>query len=99
MDNESLLCYSKQTEDRTDIIVVVANLDRHYTKSGWVDLPLDSFGLHPDEPFHVRDLLTNTRYTWRGPRNYIELGLSPYPAHIFYIDRALGKHTAPPIPN
>lgn len=91
VDNTALLCYSKQTEDRTNIIVVVANLDRQHVKSGWVDLPVETFGLNPDELFHVHDLLTGSRYAWRGPRQYVELGLSPFPAHIFHIERSLGN--------
>jgi hypothetical protein len=35
-----MLCYSKQTEDLDNVIVVVVNLDPHHSQAGWVELPL-----------------------------------------------------------
>ncbi len=89
VENDQLLCYSKQTQDRSNIILVIANLDRHYKQSGWVQLDLESFGLDADHPYQVHDLLTDDSFLWRGPRNYIELNLEPYPAHIFKIKRKI----------
>lgn len=87
LDNEQMLCYSKQTEDRSNIILVVVNLDPHHTHSGWVDLPLDTLGLAEDESYQVQDLLTDARYSWQGPRNYVELDPQSVPAHIFRVNR------------
>ena len=36
-------------------------------------LPLDELGLPSDAPYQVHDLLTDARYLWHGPRNYVEL--------------------------
>ena len=35
----------------------------------------------------MHDLLTDARYVWRGPRNYVELNPQRLPAHIFCIRR------------
>ena len=40
---------------------------------GFVRLPLTDWGLTPDEPVEVRDLLSNERYFWRGEWNYVRL--------------------------
>jgi starch synthase (maltosyl-transferring) len=86
-DNEQLICYSKQTEDLSNIILVVVNVDPYHTHSGWVDLSSQQLGLGQDEAFQVHDLLTNARYLWQGHRNYVELNPHSIPAHIFRVNR------------
>jgi starch synthase (maltosyl-transferring) len=66
-----------------NVILTVVNIDPGNTQSGWVELPLQSLGLAPDRPFQAEDLLTGTRYTWRGPWNYVELNPRTSPAHVF----------------
>lgn len=87
VDNESLICYSKNTEDLGNIILVLVNLDPHHTQSGWLDIPLDTFGLDADHSYQVHDLLSNARFIWNGPRNYVELDPRIVPAHIFRLRR------------
>ncbi len=89
VDNEQLICYSKGSRDSSRIILVVVDLDPHHTQSGWVELPLDEFGLDPAQPYQVHDLLSNARYVWSGPRNYVELNPHVVPAHIFQVYRRL----------
>ncbi len=89
LDNDQLIAYSKATEDFSNIILVVVNLDNHYTQSGWVELPLEKFGLSPHQPYQVHDLLTDARYFWQGPRNYVELNPHAIPAHIFCVRRRI----------
>ncbi len=86
-DNGQIIVYSKMTDDLLNIIVVVVNLDPFRTQSAWVDLPLDAFHLDPRQPYQMHDLLTDVRYVWRGPRNYVELNPQRLPAHIFCIRR------------
>lgn len=87
VDNDELICYSKKTEDLTNIIVVVVNLNPHHTQSGWVNIPLAAFDLDPDHPYQVHDLLSNARFIWNGTRNYVELNPHIVPAHIFRLRR------------
>jgi starch synthase (maltosyl-transferring) len=83
-DNDKLIAYSKAADDRSNVIVAIVNLDFRYKQSGWVELPLQDFGLDPGQPFQVEDLLTGARFEWRGPKNYVEL--DPHmPAHILKI--------------
>jgi starch synthase (maltosyl-transferring) len=89
VDNEQLIVYSKATDDLSNIVVVVVNLDPNYKQSGWVDLPLADFDLDPRQSYQMHDLLTDARYLWNGSHNYIELDPGRLPAHIFRIRRRL----------
>ena len=91
VDNDEIICFAKQTEDRHNIIVVAVNLDPHHIQSGWVDLPLAELGLDPTKPFQMHDLLTDARYLWNGPRNYLSLNPASVPAHIFRVRHNLRR--------
>jgi starch synthase (maltosyl-transferring) len=86
-DNEQLICYSKTTEDLSNIIVVVVNLNPSYTHTGWINLDLERLGLDRDRPYQVHDLIGDARYLWSGSRNYVELNPQVMPAHIFRVRR------------
>jgi starch synthase (maltosyl-transferring) len=87
VDNEHLVCYSKQTEDASNMIVVIVNLDPHHTQAGWVELPADMLAEGQAAPYQVHDLLSDGRFLWHGPRNFVELTPQVVPAHIFRIRR------------
>ena len=87
VSNDHLLCYSKHTEDHADIILVVVNLDPHHTQSGWVEISSEALDLPLDGHYQVHDLLSDSRYLWYGPRNFVELNPSVVPAHIFRLRR------------
>ncbi len=91
LDNDQLICYSKHTEDLSNIILVVVNLDYHYTRSGWVEFPLEALGLDQKESYQVHDLLSDARYLWHGSRNYVELNPNICPAHIFRVRQRIRK--------
>jgi starch synthase (maltosyl-transferring) len=86
-DNPSLICYSKTTDDLSEAVIIVVNLDSFFKQSGWVHLDLNSIGLDSDRAFMVHDLLGEGQYTWRGPWNYVELTPESLPAHILYVHR------------
>jgi starch synthase (maltosyl-transferring) len=86
-DNEQIIAYSKRTDDRSDIVLILVNLDHRYAQSGWLDVNLEDWGIGPDEPYEVHDLLTDSHYTWRGARNFIKLDPNVMPAHIFAVRR------------
>ncbi|MGH9545497.1 MAG: alpha-1,4-glucan--maltose-1-phosphate maltosyltransferase [Terriglobales bacterium] len=87
VDNEQIMAYSKMSDDLLNIIVTVVNLDPYHTQAGMVDLSLDLFHLDPDQPYQMHDLLTEAKYLWHGPRNYVELSPQRLAAHIFCIRR------------
>jgi starch synthase (maltosyl-transferring) len=87
VDNDQLIAYTKAADDGSSPVLVVVNLDPHHMRSGFVTLPLDELGLDEHQPFQVHDLLTDERYLWQGPRNYVELRPETCQANIFAIRR------------
>ena len=87
VDNDQLICYSRQDEKASNNLLVVVNLDYRYKQSGWVYLELDKLSMKQDESYEVHDLLTGAVYKWQGSRNYVELDPEKIPAHIFKIRR------------
>jgi len=88
-DNEMLLCYSKTDPSSGSSVLVVVNLDPHYIQSGWINLPLETLDIEARRPFQMHDLISDARFIWSGPRNYIELDPRSTPGHIFRIRRKL----------
>jgi starch synthase (maltosyl-transferring) len=89
-DNDAILFYAKMTTSRDNIILVVVNLDPHRKQSSYVDVPIDQFGPMEADIYQVHDLISGTRYTWRGRRNYVELDPEIQPAHVFRVRRWVG---------
>jgi len=92
-DNDQLICYSKESDDRSNLLVTVVNLDPHHTQTGFVTLPLDDLEIPHDRGFEAEDLLTGERYLWQGPRNYVELNPSKVSGHILKIHRRMRVET------
>lgn len=84
-DNEHIICYSKQTPDHSNRILVVVSLDPVYTQIGWVGVDTEALGINADYPYQVHDLISGATYTWTGSWNYVELHPQAMPAHIFRI--------------
>jgi starch synthase (maltosyl-transferring) len=85
--NDQIICFSRVTSDRSDIVLVVVNLDANYRQSAWIELPVDEMELPAKRSYQMHDLLTDARYLWHGNRNYVELDPAMCPAHIFRIRR------------
>jgi starch synthase (maltosyl-transferring) len=90
-DNDHLIGYSKRTEDRSNVILVIVNLDYRYKQSGWVDVNLEELGLDHNRPYKVHDLLGGATYRWQGSRSYVELDPQKLPAHIFRIEQGIDR--------
>lgn len=86
-DNPSLLCYSKNTDDFSNLIIVVVNLDCFHVQTGWIELDLDSIGMDTRHAFQAYDLLSEGRFLWQGSRNYVQLMPESLPAHILRVRR------------
>jgi starch synthase (maltosyl-transferring) len=91
VDNEQMICYTKQSEDLSNVIAVVVNLDPHHAQSGWVKIPIEALKLDPEESYQAHDLLTGARFLWHGERNYVELNPQTVPAHILRIRRRIRR--------
>jgi starch synthase (maltosyl-transferring) len=88
-DNDQVLCFSKHSEDFSNVIFVVVNLDPHYTHGSWVDFPVEEMELETRQGFQVHDLLSDARFLWHGSKNYLEIDPRVSPAFVFRVRRRL----------
>jgi starch synthase (maltosyl-transferring) len=65
------------------VLVIVVNVDPCSVHEGFVTLP-DALFNH-QSCYGVTDLLTDTRYTWHGPTNYVRLDPQVLPAHLLHV--------------
>ena len=72
-DNPLLICYSKRTDDASDIVLVIVNLDPFSMQHGWIQLPLEDWRTGRSETIEAHDVLTDETYYWRGAWNYVRL--------------------------
>jgi len=85
IENDSLLAYSKTDADRGEALLIVVNLDPQHVQQGWVELDLSAIAVAAEQSFQAHDLLSGTRYLWKGARNFVALDPQHAPAHIFRI--------------
>ena len=85
-DNTQILTYSKQvvTDDGTDTILVVVNLNPFNVSEATVALDMPALGVDWGAPLDVTDLLSGARYTF-GQYNYVRLDPHVEPAHVFLV--------------
>jgi starch synthase (maltosyl-transferring) len=84
-DNPHILCYSKRSEDGSDLVLIVVNLDAHHMQHGFVQLPLQEWGLSAGASLEVLDLISTERYYWRGEWNYVRLDPQARVGHILHV--------------
>ena len=86
--NDALIAYSKMTEDRSDVVLTVVNLDAWHAQEGVLDLDLDALGLPWDNPYEAYDELSEQSFTWLGRNPFIRLDPTTDVAHVLHL-RAL----------
>ena len=85
IDNDQLIAYAKRSGD--NVIVTVVNLDPHHVQSGWIELDLHALGVPEGGQYQMHDLLTDQRFLWEGPRNFVMLDPHQVPAHVMRLRR------------
>ncbi len=91
IDNDHLVFCVKKTEDLSNIVLVVVNLDPFHPQAGRLKVPIWELGIPPDQPFMVYDLVSSDKYIWQGEWNYVALNPGISPAHIFRVHRLLRR--------
>jgi len=84
-ENSQLLAYVKYTDDLSDIVLVVVNLDAHNRQWGYVQLPLSLLRLSDKINLKLHDVVADERYTWTQEWNYVELDPNKLPFHLFHV--------------
>jgi starch synthase (maltosyl-transferring) len=85
-DNDAVLSYSKHTPDRSNRLLIIANMDPFHTQAAWIHLDGAALGLSYDSVYTVHDLLTGARWTWLGTAGWVQLDPNDEPVHIFRIE-------------
>jgi starch synthase (maltosyl-transferring) len=85
--DDNILGYYKATPDRSDIVVVLVNLDPFQPHEAEFHLPLHDLGIGPDEQFRSTELLGGESYLWTGPTQRIRLDPHDEPARLFALHR------------
>ena len=98
-DNPQLICYSKRSEDGSDLMLMVVNLDPANMQHGFVQLPLTEWGIGAETTVELADGLSGERYFWRGEWNYVRLDPQARAAHILavHLPSALPPEPAEPV--
>jgi starch synthase (maltosyl-transferring) len=85
--NDSMLCVSRVSQTRDDVLLVVVNLDPHHPQEGTIWLDMEGLGIPVDIPFEAHDELTGTTYVWQGPESYVRLDPAQQSAHVLHLRR------------
>jgi starch synthase (maltosyl-transferring) len=84
-DNENLIAYYKISQDKSNQVLTVVNLDPVNKQTGWVKLPETLMPAHEGHTLEMHDLMDDSHYRWNRQWNYVELDPQLISAHIFHI--------------
>ncbi len=84
-DNDNLLACVRRTEDGSNVLLVIVNLDPSNTQSGWVDIDSTFIPFDIHRPYFMHDLLNEQRYVWQGSRGFVMLDPRQTSAHVFHM--------------
>jgi starch synthase (maltosyl-transferring) len=85
IENDQVLAYFKQSEDKQNNILCIVNIDPYNKQGGWVQIPKHKMGISGDTPMRMTDLVTGNSYIWNQEWNFVELDPFQVPYHIFSI--------------
>ena len=88
-DNDKVLFFSKESADGENLIVVGITQDPFSFQECSVNLPLEDFGISPDQPYLMHDLLGDEKFIWQGSRNKMGFDPNVLPARIFSVRRRM----------
>ncbi len=85
-DNDAIIAYSRQSEDRSNVVLTVVNLSYEHTHSAQVEFSPAAVDRHDSRPFTVTELLSGQKYTWEAYWNYVRLDPHHGPVQIFRLE-------------
>lgn len=86
IENNQLIAYLKATDDLSNIILVIVNLDPNGKQSGYVQLPKDRLKIGEKINIKLHDLITDEYYTWTQDWNFVELSPGKIPFHLLRLE-------------
>lgn len=86
VQNDNIIGYVKCTEDSSDIVVVLCNLNPFETQSAWFNLPIADWGIAEDHQYLAVDELNGGEsHSWTGSWQELTLDPNVNPAVILHI--------------
>jgi starch synthase (maltosyl-transferring) len=85
VENGQILAYLKATDDLSNIVLVVVNLDQHSQQTGYIQVPKNVLKLGDKINLKMKDLMTDEQYTWTQEWNYVSLNPHKMPFHLFQV--------------
>lgn len=86
IENNQIIAFLKATDDLSNIILVVANLDTNRGQSGYIQLPKERLKLMDKVNIKLHDLITDEHYTWTQEWNFVDLSPNKMPFHLFKLE-------------
>ncbi len=86
VENPNLIAFIKATDDLSNIMLVIVNLDQNNRQWGYVQLPKDKLRLGDRVNVKLHDLMTDDHYTWAQEWNYTEIDPYKMPFHLFKLE-------------
>ncbi len=86
IENNQIIAYLKATDDLSNIILVVVNLDPNNNQNGYVQLPKSTLKLGDKINIKLHDLITNEHYTWTQEWNFVDINPNKMPFHLFKLE-------------
>ncbi len=80
-----MLCVSRMSRSRDDVLLLVLNLDPRRAQEATVWLDLEALGIPADVPFEAHDEMTGITYVWHGRESYVRLDPAVQPAHVLHL--------------
>jgi starch synthase (maltosyl-transferring) len=81
--NPQVIAYSKLSDDRTDAVMTVVNLDPYRPHDAILSIDPGDLGLPLDRPYVVFDELTGESFEWSGANPFVRLDPAVGVAHVF----------------
>jgi len=94
VENDYLLFYIKTTDDLTNVVAVIVNLDPFTPQTGKVHFPVQALGINSEEPYLLQDLLGEERFLWSGAQNFITVDPSRTPAFVFRLHKQFNRENS-----
>jgi starch synthase (maltosyl-transferring) len=89
--NPQVIAYSKLSDDGTDAVLTVVNLDPYWPQEAVLSVDLGELGLPYDRPYRVFDELDGGSFEWFGANPYVRLDPSVRVAHLFDLRYQAGR--------
>jgi starch synthase (maltosyl-transferring) len=89
--NDNILYYGKRTADLSSFVLFAVNLDPHNAHGADFEVPLWEFGLPDHASIEVEDLVTESRFTWHGKMQHMQIDPQQRPYMIWRLESPEGR--------